>query len=215
MAAAAQLLADGAGLPLQFRCQSVQQCRLTHARVAAESTEMIFDLRLDLVKALAGLVVQLHQRDATSFVGMHQRIRRAKVSLGHDQNRLYIFINGSRCQLVQHQGTGHRLHGACHNEQHIQICNRRAHKHVFARPDLVDDRAVRGKLYPIACHRLDAAFTEDAARLAFFNAIRRFYVVKSADAFCDIVHSVPHQSGLPWASQRWPFSFHMEPSVNW
>ena len=191
MAAAAQLLADGAGLPLQFRCQSVQQCRLTHARVAAESTEMIFDLRLDLVKALAGLVVQLHQR-----------IRRAKVSLGHDQNRLYIFINGSRRQLVQHQGTGHRLHGACHNEQHIQICNRRAHKHVFARPDLVDDRTVRGKLYPIACHRLDAAFTEDAARLAFFDAIRRFYVVKAADALCDIVHSVPHQSGLPWASQR-------------
>ena len=57
--------------------------------------------------------------------------------------------------------------------------------------------AVRGKLYPIARHRLDAAFAEDAARLAFFDTIRRFYVVKAADAFCNIVHSCFHQSGLP------------------
>ena len=102
VAAAAQFLADLAGLALQLGCQSVQQRGLTHAGVAAESTQVVFDLRLDFGQTLAGLVVQLHQRDAAGFVRLHQGIRRAKVGLGHDQNRLHVLIDGRCRQLIQH-----------------------------------------------------------------------------------------------------------------
>ena len=60
VAAAAQLLADLPGLAVQRGGQRVEQRRFTDAGVAAEGAEMPFNIALDLVKALAGLIVQLY-----------------------------------------------------------------------------------------------------------------------------------------------------------
>lgn len=109
--------------------------------------------------------------------------------------------------LVQHQGTGGRLGGAGHQKQNVQVCHRRPHEYVLARGDLCNDRStVLGfQRYLIPGHRGDLLLAKNAAGLAFHDAIRRFNVVKTADAFYDItVHaclrqpnSEAHQSARP------------------
>ena len=64
---------------------------------------------LDLVKALAGLIVQLHQRDAAARVGGAQHIGSGQIRFCHNKHGLHILVDGSGGQLVQHQRTGYGL----------------------------------------------------------------------------------------------------------
>ena len=94
---------------------------------------MTFNIALDLVKALAGLIVQLHQRDAAARVGGAQHIGSSQIRFCHNKHGLHILVDGSGGQLVQHQRTGYGLGRAGNDEQNIQIGNRRTNKDVFAR----------------------------------------------------------------------------------
>ena len=79
VAAAAQFLADLAGLALQLGCQSVQQRGLAHAGVAAESTQVVFDLRLDLRRALAVLSEEERMIIGLSVYGGYQSQEISKI----------------------------------------------------------------------------------------------------------------------------------------
>ena len=94
---------------------------------------MPFNIALDFVKALAGLIVQLHQRDAAARVGGAQHIGSSQIRFCHHKHGLHILVDGSGGQLVQHQRTGYGLGRAGNDEQNIQIGNRRTDKDVFAR----------------------------------------------------------------------------------
>ena len=94
---------------------------------------MTADIALDLIEALAGLVVQLHKRDTAARVGGAQHVGGGQICLGDHQHRLHILVDGSGGQLVQHQRTGYGLGCAGNDEQNIQIGNRRTDKDVFAR----------------------------------------------------------------------------------
>ena len=55
---------------------------------------MTADIVLDLIEALAGLVVQLHKRDTAARVGDAQHIGGGQICLGDHQHRLHILVDG-------------------------------------------------------------------------------------------------------------------------
>ena len=147
---------------------------------------MILDMRAYLVQPFAGLVVEHDQRDAAVGVGLLQGIGSRQIRLGDDKYRLHILVYGRCGQLIQHQCAGHRLHRAGNDKQHIQVGDGRADKNIFAGQDLLNGRTVCRQAYLIARHRGDAPLAEHAAGLTLHDAVGRFYIVKAADALCDI-----------------------------
>ena len=76
VAAAAQLAADGGGLPAGLGQQGVQQRGLAHARVAAEGAQPPADPAFHLVQPLAGGVVDLDKRQGGPDISLFQEVRR-------------------------------------------------------------------------------------------------------------------------------------------
>ena len=186
--ASAQLLADGGGLALHVGQEGVQQGGFAHAGVAAEGAETAIDPVPDVVQTLAGGVVDADEGQGRFFVGAAQKLRLGEVAFGADDDGLDALVHRDGRKLIQHEGAGGGLGGACHEEQHVEVRHGRADEDVPPGRDVRDDRpAVLGlQRHHVARHGGDLLLAEDAPGLALHDAFRRLNVIKSANAFCDI-----------------------------
>ena len=180
VAAAAQLLADGTGLALCFRQQMVQKGGFSHAGVAAEGAETAIDPVPDVVQTLAGGVVDADEGQGRFFIGAAQEFRLGEVAFGADDDGLDALVHRDGRKLIQHEGAGGGLGGACHEEQHIEVRHGRADEDVPPGRDVRDDRpAVLGlQRHHVARHGGDLLLAEDAPGLALDHTLFGLDVVK-------------------------------------